>query len=74
MALYELYDVTGDQGMLVAGLTIDESFRREADEAGRKDERLLTIEDAGALLAPEALVIAAKGLCAHQNQLADSDR
>ena len=41
MSLYELVDENGYGGMVVGGIGVDKSFRQEADEAGRSDERLL---------------------------------
>lgn len=60
MSLFELVDKSGDTGMLVVGLGVDQTFRKEADSAERPDERLIdtTIE---AALDPRALRIAAAG-------------
>lgn len=62
MAMYELFDDSGDQGLLVVGELVDRTFREEADQAGRQDERLVTVRDPESLLEPDALALAARGL------------
>ena len=61
MSVYEFFDKSGDQGMLVVGLDLDQTFRQEADAHGRPDERLITIEHPEELLEHDALVLAAAG-------------
>lgn len=65
MAMYELFDGNGDSGMLVVGMGIDSTFRREADAVQREDERLLTVKNPEALLDHHALVLAASGVHAN---------
>jgi hypothetical protein len=64
MAMYELFDESGDTGMLVVGTTVDQTFREQADAEGRTDERLITIKNPEELLDSQALHIAAQGLAA----------
>jgi len=59
--MYELVDQSGDSGMLVVGVGIDLTFRREADAHNRPDERLVTIKDPEVLLEHDMLVAAAVG-------------
>lgn len=71
MSLYELVDRTGDTGMLVGGAGVDISFRHEADEHNRPDERLLTITNPEDLLDHDMLVQAAVGRLATRVALAE---
>ena len=69
MALYELFDHYGDSGMLVGGSISDLTFRKEADEHHRPDERLLTVNNPKELLEHDNLVRAAAGQLATREAL-----
>lgn len=62
MSLFELVDKSGDTGMLVVGAGVDATFRKQADEADRLDERLIdtSVEEA---LDPSLIHVAAIGAC-----------
>ncbi len=62
MALFELVNKSGDTGMLVVGAGVDATFRKQADEADRPDERLLDTS-AREALDPSLIHVAAIGAC-----------
>lgn len=68
MSIFELVDKDGDTGMLVVGGNIDTTVRIQADEAGRPDERLLSVE-IDQVRDPVALAIAAGGVQARLAKL-----